>query len=284
LAVKEANITAADEQTHVYIWERVLIIQARSRSINPAGRPIRRLSVTLKVANRNPLKLRYKGMPAREFQGVLMAPRALREPFDARESDYTIVDIDVAHPAYLAIEPRLRSDPVQALADDEIRALQALLRPGFLQPKSCAEIRTLFDRIVAVLTQAVPRDAAVRDARIVKTLELIDQLPLNELSLPLLAAHSCISESRLRHLFSQQMSCTLSQYMRWVGVHKAMALWKRDEPRIKGIEQAGFYDAAHFHHAFQRHYSMTPSVMGEVSKDWVIIKCAGAAGSKRTIP
>jgi AraC-like DNA-binding protein len=271
--VREANIPPTGVDTRVYLLERALIIQARSYSSNRRDRATHLLSAILIVANRNPVRLKLKGMPARDFQGVLLSPRVLRESFDAHESDLTLVDIDVAHPAYLAIEPRLRADPVQALPDTEIRMLQELLSPGHLQPQSCTGIHALFDNIVAVLAHSITGGSAIRDSRVCKTLELIDRLPFNEISLTLLASRSCLSESRLRHLFRREMGCTLSQYIRWAGVRKAMDLWRKDEPLMKGIQKAGFNDSSHFYHAFKQHFSMTPTVMGQVSRNWAVTRC-----------
>jgi AraC-like DNA-binding protein len=282
--VTTADVPATGADTRVYLLERALMIEGRSHRSNGLGRPTHALSATLIVAHRNPVTMKFKGMPARPFQGALLSPRALRESFEAKDSDFTLLDIDVAHPAYLSIEPRLRSGPVQPLPEAELRALQDLLRPRHLQPRACAELQTLVERIVAVLAAGAAGDAATRDPRICRTLELIERLPFNELSLSVLARRSCLSESRLRHLFSQQMGCTLSQYIRWVSVHRAMDHWKKDEPLAKGIEKAGFADSSHFYHAFRRHFSMTPTVMGEVSRHWAITRCGKWRTERRENP
>jgi len=247
--------------TRVYAWRHVFLLQARSKSIDRQERPSSRLAATLFVAAGNPLRLQFNGQAPRDYHAVLFAPGVKRERFEGAESDYTIVDIDIAHPAYEAMEPRIRWGEVLELPEDETRRLQDLVRPSFLQPLSCAEVHALFRDLVSTVCGTAAWGGRRRDPRIYKALELIRQLPFDELSLGVLARHTFLSGSRLRHLFRQEMGCTLSQYIRWASVHKAFGAWQPGTPFSAATAKAGFYDPAHFGHAVKEHFAQTPSAM-----------------------
>jgi AraC-like DNA-binding protein len=261
-------------QTRVYVWKHVFFLQARSQTVNRSDHPTRRLTAGLIVANRHPVRLKVNHAPLREYEAALLGPNVLRETFEAVGSDFTIVDIDIASPAYEAIAPRVTMGEVQELSPREILRLRSLLVPRFLQMFSCAEIQALFDSLVHVISESSGHVSCRRDPRVYKTIDLIDRLPLNEISLNRLALHACLSESRLRHLFRKQMDCTLSQYARWASVRKALDNWKPGTPFSAATDKAGFYDPAHFNHAMKEHFAVTPSAMVK-DPGMDIIKCEG---------
>ncbi|MDR3419057.1 MAG: AraC family transcriptional regulator [Nevskia sp.] len=247
--------------TRVYVWKHVFILQGRGKFVDRSERPNSRLAVSLFVAQGKPMRLKANGEPMRDYHAVVFAPGVRREVFDGSAAEYTIVDIDIAHPAYEAIEPLLKPGEVLELPRAETRCLQNLLGMRFLQPLPCAEVHTLFDRAVTLVSGTARWNVRRRDRRVYKALELIEQRPLDELSLGVLAQHTFLSESRLRHLFREEMGCTVSQYIRWACVHKAFAAWKPGMPFSEATAKAGFYDPAHFNHAVRDHFAQRPSAM-----------------------
>jgi AraC-like DNA-binding protein len=259
-------VTTADEKrrlpgTRAYSWKHVLLLQGRSQTVARQQLPSRRLSATLIVANRNPLSLGINGCPPRTYRAALLAPDVHRDSFEAIESDFTIVDIDIASAAYERLAPSLVTGTVAELSDTEVLRLQGLLALQFLAAMSCGEVQALFDGIVTIVTESRPPGGIRRDPRILKVIELIERLPFNELSLRVLAQETFLSESRLRHLFRQHMGCTLSRYARWANVRKVLDLWRPGMPFSVAITQAGFHDQAHFGHAARQFFSLTPSAM-----------------------
>src|SRR5699024_8599931 len=97
------------------------------------------------------------------------------------------------------------------------------------------------------------------DGRVCGALEIMDQSPFNELSPGTLASSLGLSASRLRHLFSSELGCTPTHYQRWSATWRAAVLMPESESLTDLAHQTGFYDLAHFDHAFVETFGMTPS-------------------------
>ncbi len=90
---------------------------------------------------------------------------------------------------------------------------------------------------------------------------LVESLPLDRLTLPLLAKEAGVSPSRLRALFQQAFGCAPAQYMRWVNAWKAIRAWRRGVRLTDVAHDAGFHDLAHIDHAIKELFGMSPSMI-----------------------
>ena len=75
----------------------------------------------------------------------------------------------------------------------------------------------------------------------------------------MLANKACLSESRLRSLFSQEMKCTLSQYIRSVSVWKTLPLLEQGMSLTDAAYEAGFHDLAHYSRVVSEVAGLPPS-------------------------
>lgn len=102
----------------------------------------------------------------------------------------------------------------------------------------------------------VPNHPALRQA-----LELIPDLLPGGVPLSTLARAVHLSESRLRHLFSEELGLPFRPYVLWIRLHRAVALIASGLPLTAVAHQSGFADAAHMTRTFHRMFGDTPSAL-----------------------
>jgi len=69
-----------------------------------------------------------------------------------------------------------------------------------------------------------------------------------------------LSESRLSHLFKEYVGISLKKYLVWTKLKKTIAYLLQAEANLtQSSLQGGFYDQAHFTHAFKKHLGINPS-------------------------
>ncbi|HSW13878.1 MAG TPA: AraC family transcriptional regulator, partial [Solimonas sp.] len=98
-----------------------------------------------------------------------------------------------------------------------------------------------------------------REPRILRAMQMIEALPLDQLSHDELSRELQLSASRTRALFQRQLGCTMSQYMRWVAAWKAAAMWRQGRSFTEIALAAGFYDLAHADRVMNEMFGMNPS-------------------------
>lgn len=257
-----------------YYWQRGFVLSAPSFMLDRQQKPYRRLAATLMHASRGPILLETGEGEITEARTVLIAPKTLRRRILALNSDITIVDLSVATPAFAALSPLLSGESVRVLDGTPLTPLLerlAGLRRGELPAE---QLPALIEEMVLRLSGRSVLPAAAHP-RIAQVLAEIERLPLHAVSLSVLAEQVHMSPSRLRHLFSEQMGCSLTHYLRWAAVWKGVWLWSRGRPLAEIVEEVGFHDLAHLNRAFNEVFGLNPSMLfdpGQVGLhrcDWV---------------
>ena len=118
-----------DTSMRAYVWDRCLLLQARTLVVDRRQRPYKRLSATIIVANRRPFILTVSGGPGREHQGVVIAPNVTREYIEAVDSDVTFLDAGITTAAYRDLEPHLVTAQARSLTAEELARIQPSTRP-----------------------------------------------------------------------------------------------------------------------------------------------------------
>ena len=77
-----------------------------------------------------------------------------------------------------------------------------------------------------------------------------------------IAKHVGLSESRLRHLFSEQIGIPITSYVLWMRIKVALReMLKPGETLSNAAHQANFSDHAHFTRTFKRMFGVSPSLL-----------------------
>ncbi|MBQ7336002.1 MAG: helix-turn-helix domain-containing protein [Clostridia bacterium] len=91
-------------------------------------------------------------------------------------------------------------------------------------------------------------------------LDYIEQNCHTDFDISALAAHCCISESRLYHIFKRELDTTPIHYRNELRVENAAALLRDTDLPMDGIaDRCGFHSASYFRETFREFTGMTPS-------------------------
>lgn len=104
-----------------------------------------------------------------------------------------------------------------------------------------------------------PSTPQLHNPRVAKVLKLIPHTQGKNLSVGHLAQQVFVSESRLSHLFKEEIGISLQRYLLWYKVAQAGFNIGRGMSLTEAAEEAGFADSAHFSRTFRAMFGITPS-------------------------
>ncbi|MCG9875288.1 MAG: AraC family transcriptional regulator [Leptospiraceae bacterium] len=97
------------------------------------------------------------------------------------------------------------------------------------------------------------------DPRISKVLEIISILDLErDSSIKELASSVNLSESRLSHLFKQEMGLPISSYKIWMKIKKLSISIKKNKNLTFAAQESGFFDSSHLNRVFKSYFGINP--------------------------
>ena len=105
-----------------------------------------------------------------------------------------------------------------------------------------------------------------KDERIVKVLDHIKNNIDSDINTEVLMDVSCLSESRLLHLFKNQMGLPIRNYILWCRIKIAFNKIVEGNSLTKAAYQAGFSDQAHLTRNFVKTFGASPSSLLKNSK------------------
>ncbi len=191
---------------------------------------------------------------------ALLAPKVQRRYVSAEQSDIAIFDIPFESSDYRLIEPLVRGQSLVSFDRERFAPLSKRLKraaAGKLNAREFERLHTAAARIVAGSSTPGP----LIDARVLGVMRQVERMSLDEVSLSALARGTRLSASRLRHLFCRETGSTLTHYARWVAVWRAVNCWTQGRSWTEIAHTCGFFDVAHFHHAFMEVFGLAPSAI-----------------------
>jgi AraC-like DNA-binding protein len=155
-----------------------------------------------------------------------------------------------------------------ALVSKEIETLRNLLD----RPPDCQRFKEVCDAILKCLS-GDGMGSHLRDSRIDNAITLMRQLPDHKAPIHVVAEEVGLSESRLIHLFKEQVGIPIRRYLLWLRLVAAI------EQALEGISlttaahNAGFADSAHLSRTFKQMFGITPSYLLKNSRFLQVISC-----------
>ncbi len=139
---------------------------------------------------------------------------------------------------------------------------------------SCQQAGDVYKKLVTELGGYPEQAAAAVDPRIKAALDLLKGKYLTrKMAVTDLARHACLSESRLRHLFTEQIGIPLRRYILWLRLMTAVQFAVQGESLTQAAHSAGFSDSAHLCRTFRRMYGTTLHVLVKNSRYVQVISC-----------
>lgn len=99
-----------------------------------------------------------------------------------------------------------------------------------------------------------------RDERILKCVAWIEANYMDDgINLSRLAEELCLSESRLAHLFKDNIGISIRQYLLWIRIEMAAKKSLQGYSLTECAHSSGFTDSSHFTRTFKKMFGVNPS-------------------------
>jgi len=111
------------------------------------------------------------------------------------------------------------------------------------------------------------------DLRIAKLLKLLHCQPEQSFLGCDLAQNINLSESRMQHLFKQQVGIPIRRYILWMKLRHVLELAFAGTSLTEAAHATGFSDSAHFSRTFKATFGITPSLLVNTSNRSIPLFC-----------
>ena len=174
--------------------------------------------------------------------------------------------------ALLAVYASTRFLPVEQLAS--IQRTTSVLEELLSETVTCEQARHLVARVLSAFLPDTALSSPT-EARLSLTLDTLKKQAheLAGFSPQQIAALLHLSESRLRHVFRQQVGLSMQRYLLWQRLLTAIASTIRGVSLTQAAHDAGFADAAHLTRTFRATFGITPSSILKNSHDVQVMSC-----------
>jgi len=168
----------------------------------------------------------------------------------------TLIYIDGSSVAGTSVRSQLGSDAYHC--PDSVQA--ALIRMAIAENSS-----TPRSSQAALVASQLWKGASVRaeqdiiDPRVREILTRLDEVQYLPRSVSPFARLVGLSDSRLRHLFKEQVGISPSKYLLWLKLQKAVRKFDNEGSLTEVAYAGGFSDSAHFARTFRRTFGISPS-------------------------
>ena len=255
---KHVGIEDKQYQGTVYYLARSLLLVAPELHIGANDKTHHRNSFRLFIAHNKPVRLEFIDGQVIECHTLLMSPKAGRLAMIASESNISLFDFAVASPEYALFEAVTREKPLIKLDANEFKDLLPKLEEAQNGALSSNEVKSLMEQVVFLSAGRWPEPVNY-DERITAAIQLIEELPLTEISVIRLAKEACLSPDRFRHLFKEVTGSTVSRYARSSAIWRAMKLLDKGITITEISHTVGFHDVSHFYHAYSEQFGVSLS-------------------------
>ena len=194
-------------------------------------------------------------------QGQVIAVNAAVERTIEADRGFYSLNLDPIHPLCRLLREQLFADQgVLDLTTGLSPSLQHRLDAEVLQGEDCAASWQLSEDLLQALFPTLA-DPPPLDARVLKAARWIrEELPQRS-CLPQLSALCALSESRLSHLFRQEMGVPIKSYVLAMKMRQAAQWFGQNRSLTEIAHMMGFSDSPHLTKAFQAYFSVPPSLL-----------------------
>jgi AraC-like DNA-binding protein len=228
------------------------------------------------IVNREGLfQLRTDGPPV-ECGGVIVGsgrPHQLSSPANAHSWIHLLIDHE-SDVAKTIAKRHLGKGDIKILDGDLLKRLRGCIEiPGnYLGP--CGNADDVYRKLITALDGYPEHALDAVDPRVQSALNLLKGKYLTKkLSVTDLARQSGLSESRLRHLFTEQVGIPVRRYVLWLRLMTAVQFAVQGEPLTQAAHSAGFSDSAHLCRTFRMMYGTTLTGLMKNSRFVQVFSC-----------
>lgn len=150
---------------------------------------------------------------------------------------------------------------VAEIPDAEATAASKRIADEYLSDASDEALNSAAREVLDELAKLSPT-IRQNDPRIEKALAEIDVRLDQPITLEQIAAHVCLSPSRFRHLFADEVGVPFRPYILWRRLRHALECALKGASWTEAAHAANFADSAHLSRTFRRMLGVAPTALG----------------------
>ncbi len=253
------------------LWRDRFVFTSKNFTGEQSCRP----ATVLLIGTAAPLRIRTAtaSLSGRAFLIGAGVDRSL----DARSADLYSLNLDPTNAYCRALRAHVGANGVLDMSSRMHRDTLASAAESVSTVQSCAEVYRTSQRILDALFPDVIGSQPI-DSRIdLVASYLWNHVPVRA-ELAFLAGLCGLSQSRLAHLFTEQVGISIRQYLLWVKMRKAADMFVRNLSLSHVASEIGFSDAPHLSRTFMRYFALTPSFLA--NKNVVRVQVCEATARK----
>lgn len=170
-------------------------------------------------------------------------------------------------------EKYLEDKNMASLQDTDLRKLSNDFFKRLLVVTDCDRLWEGCQTILGHLIK--PANSLKRDARIDQAIAFISASQGQPFKVKDIAAHIHLSESRLRHLFKQQVGQPIQNFILWMRVVDSLNLVLKGRQIDQCAAETGFWDSSHMNRSYKQLLGATPGAIKKYEDEIRIISCKG---------
>jgi AraC-like DNA-binding protein len=238
-----------------YFWDGGFLAVGTSRGVIPTHS---HHAVQLVVALEGTARVKYDEGEWQRFEAVMVAADAPHAyDGDGLVGVMLLIDPESREGRWLG---QTTKEPIQAMHASRLEGARALTAAFRDDPPDAAGTAEFVANIVKQFGSGMMPTHTLDD-RVVKAIDVIQEMDSRVVSLEDIAGKVYLSPSRFAHLFTDEVGIPFRRYLLWRRLTRAMLLASRGATLSRAAHSAGFSDAAHFTRTFYQMFGIPPSAM-----------------------
>jgi AraC-like DNA-binding protein len=137
-----------------------------------------------------------------------------------------------------------------------------------------SDCKSLMKGCKAILDRLIDHSpAGPMDQRVADAVAFISAASGQPMKVAEVASHVCLSESRLRHLFKEQVGQPIQNFMMWMKVVDSLNMVLQGKQLAQSATDAGFWDASHMNRSYKELIGIAPGQVTAFQKELRIVPC-----------
>ena len=165
----------------------------------------------------------------------------------------------------------LSEKPFCKLPNSNIREFSNEFFKRLVATKDCGK---LFKGCMIILEHLVNQEQIPDiDNRVQKAISFITNAPVKHFKIEDVANYVSLSESRLRHLFKEQVGQPIQNFILWMRVVDSLNLVLEGKQLTETAHEVGFWDSSHMNRSYKKLLGISPGSIKKYDDDYEIITC-----------
>lgn len=217
-------------------------------------------------------KLKDKDSDWKEYSAAIIKDRHIHQ-LDSNNSIQLFLYLDKdSNYARQLTRKYLATQGINDLSKSDIRKLSNNFFKKLLIESDC---ESLFRGYMLILRHLIDLGTpALKDERVEKAIAFIAQSRDRQPTVKDVAAQVHLSESRIRHLFKEQVGQPIQNFMLWMKIVDSLNLIVKGSKVEDTAYATGFWDASHMNRSYKTLLGVTPGAIQQLDGKVRIITCS----------